>query len=119
MDQCSAALYDRPRCLATLRQELHDQVDRLADFCESFDGRFFAFEIKVKEALWALGRVAIALFLLARHQRVQEQKQDYPGYRLFPTLLCRTLRTMFGEVPYSRAYWVRRCGGGGFHPLDA
>jgi hypothetical protein len=119
MNQCTAALYDRPLCVATLRQELRDQVERLADHCETCDGRFFAFEIKVKEALWTLGRVAIALFLLARHQRLQEQKQAYPGYRLFSTLLPRTLRTMFGEVHYARAYWVRRCGGGGFHPLDA
>jgi hypothetical protein len=119
VDECNAALYDRPASTASFRQELHDQVDRLADFCESFDGRYLAYEIQLKDRIWALGRLAIALFLLARHLRLQNRKLDYPGYRLFSRLLPRTLRTMFGEVHYPRAYWVRRGGGDGFHPLDA
>jgi hypothetical protein len=82
-------------------------------------GAFFALELKLKTLLWALGRLCISLFLLSRHQRLEKQQQVYSGYRRFPDLLPRTLRTMFGEVAYERSYWSKRQGGGGFHPLDA
>lgn len=108
-----------PTCCKTLRQQLHQKLDEIADDCESFDGRFFAFEAKLKMLLWALAQLLISLFLLSRHQRLEKQAQHYPGYRRFPKLLPRTLRTMFGEVDYERSYWSKREGGGGFHPLDA
>lgn len=108
-----------PASCATLRQQLHQQVDKIADRCESCDGRFFAFEVELKTLLWALGRLCISLFLLSRHQRLEKQQANYEGYRRFSKLLPRTLRTMFGEVVYERSYWSKRKGGGGFHPLDA
>ena len=40
---------DCPVAPATLRQQMHEQVDRLADFCESCDGRFFAFVKQLQE----------------------------------------------------------------------
>lgn len=119
MIECTSTLQDRPRTPASYRQELHEQVDRLADFCERFDGRYFAFEVELKDCLWGIGRLVVALFLLVRHQRLQERKQNYPGYRFSPPFIGRTLRTIFGEVYYERAYWIRRHGKGGFHPLDA
>jgi hypothetical protein len=109
---------DCPEALAALRQQLHEAVDRVADFCESFDGRFFPFEKKLHDRLGELGRLLVALFLLARHVRWQRSPQDHPGFR-FSELLPRTLRTVFGEVRYWREYWVRKKGKGGFHPLDA
>lgn len=111
----------QPTCPASttaLRQQLHQQVDEIADYCESFDKRFFAFEVELKTLLWMLGRLFISLFLVSRQQRLQKQQLDYAGYRRFPELLPRKLRTMFGEVVYERCYWSKRKGGGGFHPLD-
>lgn len=119
MNQPNATNQECPESPATLRQQLHEQVDRVADFCESFDGRFLSFEKQLREQVWAVGRLLIALFLLARHRCLHKQDQDYPGYRLFPQLLPRKLQTLFGAVRYQRAYWVRRHGSGGFHPLDA
>lgn len=119
MQQTISSANNCPESTAALRQQLHEQVDRIADWCENNTSRFFAFEKELKDWVWALGRLFVALFLLARHQRLQNRNQDYPGYRLFPKWLSRTLRTVFGEVRYQRAYWVRRRGGGGFHPLDA
>jgi hypothetical protein len=110
---------DCPVSTTILRQQLHEQVDHIADFCENCDGRFRAFEAQLLGLVWGLGRLFVALFLLARHQRLQKQTPHYPGYRLFPELLSRKLQTPFGEVRYRRAYWIRRQGGGGFHPLDA
>jgi len=97
-----------PACCAALRQQLHQQVDEIADYCEGCDGHFFAFEVKLKTLLWALARLFIGLFLLSRHQRLEQQHQSYAGYRRFPKLLPRKLRTMFGEVVYERSYWSKR-----------
>ena len=118
MSEGNPARSDCPVSTATLRQRLHDQVDRSADFCETFDGRFLPFEKKLKDHLWEVGKLFIAVFMLARHRRLQDQAPDYPGSR-FSECLPRTLRTMFGQVRYWRDYWVRRKGSGGFHPLDA
>lgn len=107
-----------PRSPAALRQQLHEELDRIADFCLNFEGRFDPFEKQLQERLWALGRLLVALFLLARHLRQQQAAQDHPGFR-FSQCLPRTLRTVFGKVRYWREYWVRKRGKGGFHPLDA
>ena len=112
---------DAPTCpesTTDVRQQLHQQVDRLADWCEQCQDRFFAFEKQLLPGVFALGRFFVALFLLARRLRLQEQPQHYPGCWRFGDLVPRTLRTLFGPVRYQRAYWVRRRGGGGFHPLD-
>jgi hypothetical protein len=116
MNQSSSARSNCPVSTQTVRQEIHQRVDQVADWCEKCDTRFFSFEMKLKDAVWELGRLFIGLFLLARHQRAQQQA--YPGYERFPECLARTLRTMFGEVRYERAYWLKQQGGGGFHPLD-
>lgn len=118
MKQSISARHDCPVSTATLRQQLHERLDQIADWCENCDTRFFSFEKKLTDCVWELGRLFLSLFLLARHQRLQQQEQNYPGYERFPEWLPRTLRTMFGEVRYERAYWHKRQGGGGFHPLD-
>jgi hypothetical protein len=108
-----------PVSTAALRQEVHDQLDRILDFCGTYEGRFLPFMKLLQEQVWVLGRLLVTLFLLARHLRLQAQQRDYPGYRLIGNRVPRTLRTLFGEVYYGRAYWSARQGGGGFHPLDA
>ena len=109
----------RPLSTEARRQQLHDLLDGIANFCESFDGSFLTFEKKLRKHVWVLARLLIGLFLLAAHQRLEEQKRVYPGYRLSSNSPRRTLRTMFGKVRYRRRYWSKRKGGGGFHPLDA
>jgi hypothetical protein len=108
-----------PACPSEQRRELHAWVDRVADVCESFEGRFHAFEKELRTLVWEGGRLLITLFLLARRQRLEQEGQRYPGYRRFHTDLPRALRTMFGAVRYERSYWLKRRGRGGFHPLDA
>jgi hypothetical protein len=119
MDKTNAAGPRCPACTSELRRGLHDWVDRVADVCENFDGRFHAFEKELRTLVWEVGRLLIALFLLARRQRLEKHERRYPGYRRFHKDLPRTLRTMFGDVRYERPYWARRKGRGGFHPLDA
>jgi hypothetical protein len=110
---------NRLRSITERRQQLHELVDCIANYCESNDGSFFAFEKKLRKHVWALARLLLGLFLLARHLRLQKQDRDYPGYRRMPQLCRRTLRTMYGKVRYKRTYCAKRQGGGGFHPLDA
>lgn len=119
MDQTNTTAAQCPESTTDLRQQLHEQADHIADWCESCDGRFLAFEQQLKDSVWSLARLFVSLFLLARHQRVRRENIRYPGYWRFPKLAARKLRTMFGAVRYVRDYWVRRKGGGGFHPLDA
>lgn len=119
MEQSNPSRPSCPDSTSVLRQQLHEQVDRLADFCETCDGRFLPFQTRLQEQFWALGRLFISLFLLARHLRLQARQRTYPGYRPNGDGLPRTLRTVFGEVSYERAYWSPLAGGAGFHPLDA
>ena len=46
---------------AARRQQLHKFVDQIADFCESFDGSFLAFEKKLRKHVWAMARLLIGL----------------------------------------------------------
>src|ERR1700691_3668139 len=86
MNQSSSKRSDRLVASDTRRQQLHDLVDRIADFSESFDGSFLAFETKLKKHVWVLARLLIGLFLLARHHRIHEKHNDYAGYRKMPGL---------------------------------
>lgn len=118
MSQRRRANHDCPASTAALRQQMHEELDEIADWCEHNNERFFAFETQLKLLLWPLARLCVSLYLLSRHQRLEKQGQDYPGYRRHTDLFARTLRTMFGGVVYLRSYWFCRTGGGGFHPLD-
>jgi hypothetical protein len=117
MNQCKVASPNCPESTAELREGLHKLVDRVSAVCENFDGGFFAFEKALRPLVWEMARAFMALFLLARRLGLEKQQRHYPGYRRFHKDPSRTLRTMFGEVRYERAYWTK--GGGGFHPLDA
>jgi hypothetical protein len=119
MSELTANRSSRPGSADARRRQLHDLLDRIIDFCESFDGSFLTFEKKLRKHVWVVARLLIGLFLLAAHQRLEKQKREYPGYRLSSNLHRRVLRTMFGKVRYRRSYWFKRTGGGGFHPLDA
>lgn len=118
MSERNASSRGCPESPSALRQQLYEEVARIADFCESFDGHFLSFEKRLRERLWLLGRLFIALFLVARHLRWKQSGQAAAGFR-FSEYLPRKLRTMFGEVRYWRDYWVRKKGKGGYHPLDA
>jgi hypothetical protein len=79
MDQTKSTDLDCPESPAALRQRLREQVERIADFCQSSDGRFCAFAKELRERVWELARLFISLFLAARQQRLQQADQDYPG----------------------------------------
>ncbi|MCH7729579.1 MAG: hypothetical protein IH991_24340 [Planctomycetes bacterium] len=102
-----------------LAGQLRDQVEAIIRFAEDYPSSLRAFE----HTLWALVcvvyRLAVALFLANRHQRL-----DVSGWldkwkieRLFAK---RTLKTLCGEVTFGRVYLRPLRGkGNGWHPLDA
>jgi hypothetical protein len=97
-------------------------LDALLDFClqEQPSPCFLAFEKTLLEMLFSLGQILLALFLLARHQRLDLEPWLQRGYRLSDKYARRTLKTIFGAIEYGRVYLVPTTGkGAGVHPLDA
>jgi len=83
---------------------------------------FFDFEKRLVVLVRDLGRLLVVLFLAVREERVRAKTPSEivkagVRYRRRPAV-ARNLSTLFGVVRYARIY-LRRVGGGGFHPLDA
>jgi hypothetical protein len=111
---------DCPPPVALLRQQAHQRLDELLDFCSDEQPRaFLAFEKALLGRLFGLGQLLVGLFLLARHQRLDLAGWLARGYRLSDPDAQRTLQTAFGPVEYTRAYLVPKGGGPGVHPGDA
>jgi hypothetical protein len=67
----------------------------------------------------ALGVCLIRLFLTARYERLDLSPYLRDGtHRPGDDYAERTLKTVYGEVPYGRHYLMPRGGGSGFFPLD-
>ena len=109
---------DCPDSLEALRGQIHGQVDRILNYCESCDAPFFGFEKELFARVRVLGCLCVCLFLLVRHRRL-DLRAWLPGQRLVDPWVPRRLKTVYGTIRYGRAYLVRRAGGGGHHPLDA
>jgi len=75
-----------------------------------------------ERALWPfiamLFRLAVALFLATRHQRLDPKPWLAEGWRVKKEFATRIIKTMCGPVKYGRAYLIRGNGSGWF-PLDA
>lgn len=75
-----------------------------------------------ERALWSwitlLFRLSVALFLAARHERLDLGPWRSAGWRVKKEFATRVIKTIGGPVRYGRAYLTRRNGGGWF-PLDA
>ncbi len=109
---------DCPDSTATLRRQLHQQVDQIIAYCETCEAPFIQFEKQLFAQVRVLGCLCVALFLLARHQRL-DLKAWLAGHRLVDAWVPRQLKTVYGTIRYGRAYLARQGSRGGFHPLDA
>src|SRR3954469_22127545 len=104
--QATPAPPDRPPAVAELRQQAHQRLDCLLDFClaQQPQASFLDFEKALRARLFGLGQVLVQLFLLARHQSLDLDGWLRRGYRLAEAYARRTLKTSFGPVEYGRAY---------------
>lgn len=114
-------------------KELRDEVVRqcaglvaLAEECGRAETSFTVFEVGLADALFALARTIVVLFLALAEERVTATLTDdlvRDGQRFRrDRVLPRALMTRFGIVRYWRTY-MRSCAVGatrrhGFHPLD-
>jgi hypothetical protein len=111
-----------PPTVEELRQQLHDQLDTIMDWCLSAatTTSFLEFEKTLWDILRSMGCLLMQLFLRAGHDRLDLSSWiKTRGYRLADAEAKRTLKTSCGPVTYLRAFLVPRRGGGpGVHPLD-
>ena len=111
-----------PPGVADLRQQAHQRLDSLLDFCLADEPSrcFLAFEKALLGLLLSLGPLLVQLFLQRRHERLDLTPWRRRGYRVADAYAPRTLKTAFGPAAYGRAYLVPTAGHGpGVHPLDA
>jgi hypothetical protein len=107
---------------AELKQQLAGAAREIESLAFAHDGDFKSFEQHLVRAVWALGRVAIALFFAHRHARcVVPARLERAGRTFRPApAQSRNLNTFFGVVRYWRTY-LREVADGdrrGLYPLD-
>jgi hypothetical protein len=107
-----------PTCVS-VRADAQAAFDDLARFCQTCDAAFWLFEKELLIRIAVLGACLIRLFLTARYERLDLQPfLEEEKYRPGDAYAERTLKTVYGEVPYGRHYLMSRGGGRGFFPLD-
>lgn len=116
-DMCEQT--NRRETCTTLRDSLHQEVDRIADYCCNNMETFASFEMTFAVMLAGLGRLFIHLFLINRHINLSiTEWLDNGAYRIQAKFAERTIKTIYGPVIYGRAYLLKIKGGDGFFPLD-
>jgi hypothetical protein len=105
-----------------LKERLADAAAKVESLACSHTEDFESFQRELRDLVWALGRVAMALFLAVRHDRCEvpgRVERDGRVFRVAPAQ-ARNLNTLFGVVRYWRTY-LREVSDGarhGFYPLD-
>jgi hypothetical protein len=115
--------------LAELRQAARSHANAVVALAEDWGSRdepvtFKEFELALRTALFALGRLLVMLFLARREQRVMREhpasvQHGRRRFRRAPAQ-ARNLSTLFGVVRYWRTYFreVAKKKRRGFYPLD-
>lgn len=108
--------------VAELKQQLVEAARKVEALAQEHSSDFKSFEERLRELLWAMGRVVVMLFLAYRHERSPAAERVERGGRAFRPAPAqpRNLNTMFGVVRYWRTYLreVAKKDRHGFHPLD-
>jgi hypothetical protein len=116
-----------PMDVAALRDLLTEQCEQVRRLPEDLAARgditFVECETAVRQAIFALGRVMLMLFLAVREERMVATvgRVDRAGRRFRPApAIARSLTTMFGVVRYARTYMREIADGArrGYFPLD-
>jgi hypothetical protein len=108
--------------VAKLKQQFARTAQEVESVACAHAGDFKSFERNLVQAVWALARVAIVLFLARRHQRCVVPARLERAGRTFRSAPAqpRNLNTFFGVVRYWRTY-LREVAEGerrGLYPLD-
>lgn len=119
VDKVSVKVPECPDALDNIEAQIRHEVDELIRFIRSDSDGLSLMELE--RLLWSrvavLFRWCVALFLAARHRRLDLSDYEAEGWRVKKKFATRTIKTLCGPVTYGRAY-LRRNGDGWF-PLDA
>jgi hypothetical protein len=108
--------------VAELKQQFASAAHEIESLAFAHAGEFKSFERELLRAVWALARVALALFFAHRHERCLVPGRLERAGRTFRPAPAqpRNLNTFFGVVRYWRTY-LREVAEGerrGLYPLD-
>lgn len=105
--------------LSASSERIRDATEELIAFilqdCDQH--RLNQFERDLWTRLRGIFRLAVSLFLLVRHERLDLTGHQQDGWRVKKRFATRTIKTICGAVTFGRAYL--RKDGQGFCPLDA
>jgi hypothetical protein len=111
-----------PLGVAELKRQVEEATEGIVTLASTYGGEFEGFQQELRSLVWALGRVAVMLFLAMRHQRCEVAEEVERGGRKFRRAPAqpRSLNSFFGVVRYQRTY-LREVTAGekhGLYPLD-
>src|SRR5438552_3651821 len=105
----------RPASAAAVAAQARQAFENLLCFCRQDGSTFRRFEASLLAQVFALGCLLVRLFLTARHERLDVGPYaPRNGWRRGDPDAARTLKTVFGPVPYRRAQVMPKRGGAGF-----
>ena len=110
---------DRPPSTAEVEQRLRGQLDRILDLVKGDFDSLYDFEQALIPLVFALGRLALVLFLTRQEERLDIPVRERRARSLYERreAKSRLLGTFFGKIRYWRCF-MHRVGGGGYFPLD-
>lgn len=109
---------DGQKICSTLRHRLHQEVDLIANHCETSNENFLKFEATLIAMMMQIGSLFVVLFLNSRHYGLELTEWLTGEYRIHAKFAERTIKTSYGPVTYGRAYLLKIVGKEGFFPLD-
>jgi len=114
---------DVPPTIAELKQQFAGAAKEIEALACLHAEDFVSFEQRLVQVVWALARVAIALFFAHRHERCAVPTRLERAGRVFrpAPAQARNLNTFFGVVRYWRTYMREVTEGEqrrGLYPLD-
>ena len=107
-----------PPSAALVEQQARSSFAALLQLTQDRKRSFFELERLLIPAVFALGRLLLAVFLARRHEGLETEPSEIVGGLRYErrTPQGRWLGTFFGKVRYWRTYMY--CPSGGYYPLD-
>ncbi len=118
------AISDKNNSLSVveIKMKIRSECENIIDFCtqEQEGVTFLKFEKDLWKLLSYMGSMYIQLFLMSCNERLNYSEQLNTGlYYARKAPVAKMIKTVYGEVKYSRTYLVRKDRlGNGFHPSD-
>lgn len=119
-NECTPEVLPGPEGIDQLKEQLRKQVEDIILFAEQDEhSTLLGFEQKLAPLVYLIFRLAVALFLAYKHERL-DVSPWLSQWKLENNFAKRTIQTLHGAVTFGRVYLRPRRGkGAGWFPLDA